>query len=171
MCASTCVHTHFSSVIKLPKLWTNCSQLQLLWDDVFFTTLCSCLHPPLPFTLPPLYPLGPLLTLSFCPHIPRTFSLPLFHFTFLMLSPNFQFHHALCLSIFLLGKTLQYVSTCAEYTKSYWSSFASLLTNIFNSNIFSMWLLVMLVGHLDIKWTCKCGVNEIRLMCKLWISL
>lgn len=53
--ANTCVHTHFSSVIKLPKLWTNCSQPQLLQDDVgfFSPTLCSCLHPPLPFPIRP----------------------------------------------------------------------------------------------------------------------
>lgn len=78
VCASTCVRTHFSSVIKLPKLWTNCSQLQLLRDDVFFSPLSVLVFIPLfhsPFSLPLLDPPGPPPTLSSCPHIPRS---PLF---------------------------------------------------------------------------------------------
>lgn len=137
--ALVCTHT---SVVWLSS--QNCGQIALSCSYsgmMFFfhhSALVFILLFHSPFTLPPLYPPPPT------PPTPPTqthtnpppfLSLPvltfpdpcLSHISFyiLMLSPNFQFHHPLCASIFLLWKTLQCVSTWTEYTKSYWLSFFS----------------------------------------------
>lgn len=96
---SVFVCTHFSGVIKLPKLGTNCSQVQILWDKMIFLH-CSplCLHSLLShlcsYSTLSSHLLFPSSHLS--PHILlRPYPVPFF-----------SFHHALCSPPSLFGKTL-----------------------------------------------------------------